>query len=116
MGVIYVDGLEEKYQGHRYCEPGHTTNNNGKMIDYDTWFWSVYAHYSTPSEGPADPNNPYPLTTEPDTRTLMLEFLFPNNEAVSINSFSAENPPWYQPGMQERYPTFEKLMEALLDE
>lgn len=29
------------------------------MIDYDTWFWSSYAHSQTTSEGPGDPENPY---------------------------------------------------------
>ncbi len=24
MGIIFVDGLEDVYKGHRFCEPGHT--------------------------------------------------------------------------------------------
>jgi hypothetical protein len=56
MGVIIIEDLDDMYADHRYCESRHTTY---KMIDYDTWFWSPYANFNTPSEGPGDPNNPY---------------------------------------------------------
>jgi hypothetical protein len=59
MGIIYVDGLERAYDGHRYCEPGHTSQ---QMIDYETWFWSPFADdITTCSNGPGDP--------EPDCQT-----------------------------------------------
>ena len=64
MGVIYIDGLEDTYRGHRFCEPGHTDQ---QMIDFDTWFWAQDSHTNTVSEGPGDPQNPYPAS-EPDER------------------------------------------------
>lgn len=49
VGVIYVDGIDDLYEGHRYCEPRHTAR---EMIDYETWFWSPLARFGNPSEGP----------------------------------------------------------------
>jgi hypothetical protein len=56
MGVDFVEGLDEDYDGHRYCEPSRMSS---QMVDYNTWFWSPYAHFQTTSEGPGDPNSPY---------------------------------------------------------
>lgn len=58
VGVIYVDGIDDLYEGHRYCEPRHT---DYKMIDYETWFWSPEARYGNPSEGPVSPSSTFPL-------------------------------------------------------
>ena len=55
MRGIFVDGLEGAYKAHRYCETGHT---NQQMVDYEIWFWSMYAHIDTSSEGPGGPKNP----------------------------------------------------------
>ncbi|RAK79429.1 uncharacterized protein BO72DRAFT_494290 [Aspergillus fijiensis CBS 313.89] len=50
MGVIYVDGLQDAYNGHRFCEPGATK----EQTEYIVWFWSQYSHFDTPSEGRAE--------------------------------------------------------------
>ena len=111
MGIIFVDGLEDVYKGHRFCEPGHTDQ---QMIDYDTWFWSLQSHQNTLSEGPGDPKNPY-STTEPDPRQALLDFLFPNGD-VKASAFSESSPPWDQPGLREKYPDYDSLIKATLDD
>ncbi|RAH67389.1 uncharacterized protein BO66DRAFT_441108 [Aspergillus aculeatinus CBS 121060] len=50
MGVIYVDGLQDAYNGHRFCEPGATK----EQTEYIVRFWSQYSHFDTPSEGRAE--------------------------------------------------------------
>ncbi|KAL5045824.1 SGNH hydrolase-type esterase domain-containing protein [Aspergillus fruticulosus] len=37
MGVIYVEGIQDAYNGHRYCEPGASHD----MTEYNVWFWTV---------------------------------------------------------------------------
>jgi hypothetical protein len=39
MGVIYVEGIQDAYNGHRYCEPGASHD----MTEYNVWFWTVLA-------------------------------------------------------------------------
>ncbi len=111
MGVIFVDGLEDVYKGHRFCEPEHTDQN---MIDYDTWFWSQYAHQNTVSEGPGDPENPYSATA-PDARQALLDFLFPNG-TVKAPTFSESSAPWDQPGVRDKYPDYNSLLKATSDD
>lgn len=108
MGVIFVEGLEEAYEGHRFCESRHTTYD---MIDYDTWFWSLYAHFNTPSEGPGDPQNPYSVEAE-NFQQLLLNFVFPDQDHSAV-TVSEDSPPWEWEGAQEKYPTFESLMVGI---
>lgn len=108
MGVIFVDGLEEVYNGHRYCEPGHT---NQEMVDYETWFWSQYAHFNTPSEGPGDPNHPYSADNNHDPAQQLVDFVFPGEDRSAATA-SEESPPWEWEGA-EKYPTFQDLLIAI---
>ena len=111
MGVIYFDGLEDEYDGHRYCEPGHTDQ---EMIDYDTWFWSSYAPVQTTSEGPGDPNAATTTSASVNDTQVLLDFLFPNG-TVNTDDFSPSNPPWEQPGIASQYPDFDTLLAAMDD-
>ncbi|OCK98794.1 uncharacterized protein K441DRAFT_654161 [Cenococcum geophilum 1.58] len=110
MGVILIEGLDDLYNNHRYCESRHTTY---EMVDYDTWFWSPYAHFNTPSEGPGDPNNPYAAGNEVPGQ-LLLDFVFPgqNQNAAMVSEAS---PPWEWAGA-DKYPTFEALLAAIQEE
>lgn len=112
MGVIYIDGLESDYENHRFCEPGHT---DSQMVDYDTWFWSSYAHYSTPSEGPGDPENPYAAMAEQNATQLLLDFLFPNG-TVRTTDFSESSPPWTDSELASKYPDYDSLITAMVDD
>nr|OQO27418.1 hypothetical protein B0A51_07869 [Rachicladosporium sp. CCFEE 5018] len=109
MGVIFVDGLDAEYQGHRYCEPGLSSSS---MIDYKTWFWSPYAHYDTASEGPGDPTNPY-LSTEQDLdpAQAVIDFLFPGQDKT-VADFSEDNPPWRAPEASN-YVTLDDVFSAM---
>ena len=111
MGVIYFDGLEIEYQGHRYCEPGHTDQ---QMIDYDTWFWSSFAPIQTTSEGPGDPNTATTTSASVNDTQLLLDFLFPNG-TVTADDFSPSNLPWEQPGLASQYPDIDTLLAAMND-
>ncbi len=107
MGVILIEGLEDLYQNHRYCEERHKTY---EMVDYDTWFWSSYAHFNTPSEGPGDPRNPYAAGKEAPGQ-LLLDFVFPGQKK-KVTTASEASPPWKWEGA-EKYPTFESLLTAM---
>jgi hypothetical protein len=107
MGVFFVEGLEDIYNGHRYCEPGHTDAN---MVDYETWFWSPNAHLHTNSEGPGDPNTPYIASEIPDPAQTILDFVFGKGHVVS--QASQDSLPWEWEGA-EKYPTVEDLMAAM---
>ena len=37
FGVFYVDGFQNAYDGHRFCEPNTNLKN---PITEDTWFWA----------------------------------------------------------------------------
>lgn len=110
FGVIFVEGLEQEYNGHRFCDQGHTDPN---MIDWDTWFWSPYHRQNTVSEGPGDPNNPYDglaISQEANAQAI-LDFVFPGQNR-SITEVTAENPPWEWEGA-EKYATRESLFQAM---
>ncbi|KAL9106463.1 MAG: hypothetical protein Q9227_008494 [Pyrenula ochraceoflavens] len=109
MGVILIDDLEDSYKNHRYCEDRHKTY---EMIDYDTWFWSPYAHFNTPSEGPGDPNNPYTAGTENPGQQI-LDFVFPGQKK-NVSTVSEASPPWKWDGA-DKYPSFEALLAAIQD-
>lgn len=109
MGVILIEGLEDLYKDHRYCEDRHKTR---EMIDYETWFWSPYAHFNTPSEGPGDPNNPYATGNEVPGQQI-LDFVFPgqNKDAKTVSEAS---PPWKWEGA-DKYPSLDALLAAMQD-
>jgi hypothetical protein len=109
MGVFFVDGLEDAYQGHRYCEPGHS--NTYQMIDYQTWYWSSYAYWQTTSEGPGDPNSPYGKYDTQDNAQTILDFVF-GNGSKTVSQSSVDSPPWQWQGA-DKYPSFETLMAAM---
>ena len=35
-GVFYIDGYQDSYKGHQFCEPGSHLDN---PISKETWFW-----------------------------------------------------------------------------
>ncbi|KAM4066417.1 GDSL-like lipase/Acylhydrolase family protein [Hirsutella rhossiliensis] len=107
MGVIFVDGLEDAYKGHRYCEPGHT---NQEMVDYDTWFWSSYAHVNTPSEGPGDPHNAYSSGNASPAQQL-LDFVFPGKNHSTAQALES-SPPWEWEGAS-KFPSLQDLQLAV---
>ncbi|KAK6439375.1 hypothetical protein LTR95_004422 [Oleoguttula sp. CCFEE 5521] len=110
-GVIYVDGLDELYNGHRYCEPGHT---DSQMIDAQTWFWSPYSDYTSPSEGPTDALTSTGINAQQITSSAqdILDFVFPGQNR-KVSETSTDSPPWEWAGA-EKYPTYESLMTAML--
>lgn len=108
MGVIFVDGLNDAYDGHRYCEPGA----DEKMKTYQTWFWSIYSGVNTPSEGPGDPNNDAQDLHEPAQR--LLDWLFPGQDK-KVSEMSSDNPPWEWEGA-EKYPDIDALLAAIQDD
>lgn len=110
MGVFFVEGLEEIYDGHRYCEPGHT---NPRMIDYETWFWSPESAFQTPSEGPGDPETPYIASERTDPAQTILDFVFHDKQRI-VSQASAESPPWQWEGAAQ-YSTAKDLMDAMRD-
>lgn len=108
MGVIFVDGLEKAYEGHRYCEPGHTSQ---EMVDYETWFWTMYSKIQSPSEGPGDPNNAY-SASDVNPGQQLLDFVFPGKK-YTTDKVSKKSPPWEWEGAKEKYPTFNDLLVAI---
>ncbi len=109
MGAILIEGLNELYEGHRYCEDRHTSSSY-EMMDYDTWFWSPLQAFNTPSEGPGDPNDHYVLGTV-DPGKLLLDFIFPGQD-IDPQSVSPDSPPWTWKGA-EMYPSYEALTAAI---
>lgn len=109
MGVIFVDGLEEVYNGHRYCEPGLTDQ---KMVSYHTWFWSPDSKMTPPSEGPDDPNNPSTADDDTDPAQILLDFIFPG-ENYTVDHPPSTSPPWEWEGAAQKYPTFDDLLESV---
>ncbi|KAJ8128593.1 hypothetical protein O1611_g5044 [Lasiodiplodia mahajangana] len=106
MGVIFVEGLEEAYSGHRFCEAEYTDQ---QMLSYNTWFWSPYAPTQTPSEGPDDPN----ISTDDmvDPGQSLLDFVFPGQNYTMLQ-LPGSPPPWEWEGA-EKYPTFNDLLTAI---
>lgn len=56
------------------------------MIDYNTWFWSPYAHFLTTSEGPGNRNTPYGASDNLDPAQTIPNFVF-GNRKHHITSF-----------------------------
>ncbi|RYO90591.1 hypothetical protein DL766_003822 [Monosporascus sp. MC13-8B] len=80
------------------------------MVDYETWFWSMYVHIDTPSEGPGDPNNPYPAGNL-DPAQQLLDFVFPGENRNVAQTLEA-SPPWTWEGA-EKFPGFQELLFAI---
>lgn len=105
MGVIYVEGLQDKYKGHRYCEPGA----NLEQTEAKVWFWTHGAHFNTPSEGPGDPNGAQTAVVDPAKQ--LLYFVFPGDNKV-VPTSENEQPPWKWEGA-DKYPDFESLLKGI---
>ncbi|KAL3429451.1 Spherulation-specific family 4-domain-containing protein [Aspergillus tetrazonus] len=91
MGVIYVEGIQDAYNGHRYREPGAS-------------------HVMTEYNGAGDPNNA--ASTEViDPGQQLLDFMFPG-EGKLVSDASESNPPWEWAGAEE-YADFEALLDAI---
>lgn len=105
MGVIFIEGLQDTYKGHRYCEPGA----NKEQTEAKVWFWSPYAHFNTPSEGAGDPNNAE-AKDYVDPGQQLLDFVFPGQNKVATQS--ADQPPWDWEGA-DKYPDFQSLLNAI---
>ncbi|KAK3314056.1 SGNH hydrolase-type esterase domain-containing protein [Apodospora peruviana] len=101
IGVIFVDGLQEAYNGHRYCEPGHTFQ---EMTDAETWFWSRY------SKTDSDAEDLKGASVE-DAEQQLLDFVFPGDGRL-VAQVAENSPPWTWPGA-EKYPTFDSLLAAI---
>ncbi|KAK6433072.1 hypothetical protein LTR95_010748, partial [Oleoguttula sp. CCFEE 5521] len=98
LGVISVDGLDELYNGHRFCEPGHTET---RMIDHKTWFWSRYSNYKSSSEGKGDPTDANASDDQQieSAEQAILDFVFPGQNRT-VSETSIESPPWTWPGAE----------------
>ena len=48
-GTYYVDGFQEKFNGHRFCEQEDDHNYHESPIDEKTWF----IHYNSPYKNPS---------------------------------------------------------------
>ncbi|KAM7205534.1 SGNH hydrolase-type esterase domain containing protein [Naviculisporaceae sp. PSN 640] len=122
MGVIYVDGIDPFFDGHRYCEFGQTSHY---MDHRDTWIWSEHVDPKSTSEGRLDggdksrwePSRPDRRDTSGVQSRLgaeessLLEFVF-GEQASNQTLLNSGTPPWTWPGA-EKYPTFSALMSAL---
>jgi hypothetical protein len=106
IGVIYVEGLQDAYDGHRYCEAGASHD----MTEYSVWFWSKDAHINTPSEGPGDPNNAASTETF-DPAQALIDFMFPGQGRLASEA-TESNPPWEWEGA-DKYPDFQSLLDAI---
>ena len=108
MGVVYVEGLQDAYNGHRFCEPGATKEQTESKV----WFWSQYSKFNTPSEGPGDPNAAA-VTGYVDPAQELLDFVFPGqNKVVPTTQTADTSPPWEWDGA-EKYADFDSLLSAI---
>lgn len=105
-GVIYVEGLQDRYKGHRFCEPD-TEDQYEKSAKI--WFWSRFVDTGSPWEGPGDPGE-HAAEQAIDPAQQILDFVFPgqNKDAKQLG----DKAPWELEGA-EKYPDFESLMKAM---
>ncbi|KAM7217368.1 SGNH hydrolase-type esterase domain containing protein [Rhypophila decipiens] len=121
-GVIYVEGINRHFDGHRFCEDGQTSQ---EMDHVNTWLWSHYSDTVTKD----DPPLPSIRERSPDARdtdfrqpwsrqvhagiyeNVLLDFVFPN-QTSNGTLFDSGAPPWTWPGA-DRYPDFGSLMKAM---
>ncbi|KAK2603442.1 hypothetical protein QQS21_004393 [Conoideocrella luteorostrata] len=99
MGVIYVEGLNDAYKGHRYCE----NNANEKMTGGDVWFWTKFSKQDSDKEDEAQ---------SVDIGQEILNFVWPGEHKVVSESTKGQLPPWKWPGA-EKYPDATSLMKAM---
>lgn len=85
LGVIYVEGFQDAYATHRFCEP-ESQDYLTKPCGAKTWFWHDNCPM-TPGEGPtADA-----LETSNYTQQV-LDLLIPDKDKQA--TISEDNPPW----------------------
>ena len=87
LGVIYVDGLQGAYDGHRFCEPA-PKDYLEKPIGARTWFW----HHQSPDwrnggEGPTG----FSATGAVNASQNVLDALIPSHALQA--SISEDHPP-----------------------
>ncbi|KAL9077076.1 MAG: hypothetical protein Q9157_003499, partial [Trypethelium eluteriae] len=85
-GVIYVDGFQGAYGGHRYCEPA-SQDYLTKPIGAQTWFW----HYASGGWTSGDEGH---ASLPPDAQNIsqmILDALIPDPSIQA--TLSADNPP-----------------------
>lgn len=104
MGVFFVEGLQDPYKGHRFCEPGATHDQTEAKV----WFWTEYSDPNDPSEGDG------PASAEAwDPAQKLLDFIFPDENIVMPADDSDKPMPWEWDGAKEKYPDFQSLLNAL---
>lgn len=58
LGVIWVEGIQDAYNGHRFCEADDSADYNKAPTGAKTWFWSIASKgYGDGSEGEGDASN-----------------------------------------------------------
>ncbi|KAB8213185.1 Spherulation-specific family 4-domain-containing protein [Aspergillus novoparasiticus] len=108
MGVIYVNGIQDAYNGHRYCEQGASEG----QTEYSVWFWTAGSPINTASEGPGDPNNAA-STDSVDLAQGLLDFIFPGqNKVIPTEQSASSTPPWEWDGA-EKYPDLQSLLDGI---
>ncbi|RMZ84469.1 hypothetical protein DV738_g785, partial [Chaetothyriales sp. CBS 135597] len=102
MGVIYVEGINDVYEGHRYCEPGANSN----QTEDNVWFWSPYSDDKSVSEGLSYDVLPY---------RQLRDFIYPNRTpSLTWGRFESLTPPWQWAHQgASKYPDLLSLMYAL---
>ncbi|KAF2233988.1 hypothetical protein EV356DRAFT_502931 [Viridothelium virens] len=105
-GVFYVEGFQDAYGGHRYCEPA-SQDYLTAPIGAQTWFWhQASGGWYSGDEGHA--------SLPPDTQNLsqtLLDILIPDPSVQA--TISADNPPWkINPAFQNETMLIQALDQA----
>jgi hypothetical protein len=107
IGMIYIEGIQDIYNGHCYCEPGASS----KINEYSVWFWTCDSGINMPSEGPGDPSN-FWSAENVDLAQGLLDFIFPG-QAKLVSDLSADGPPPWEEEGAEKYPILQSLLDAM---
>ncbi|KAF1987753.1 hypothetical protein K402DRAFT_330113 [Aulographum hederae CBS 113979] len=102
VGVVYVDGQQDDYRQHRFCEPADKDYLQ-RPIGKDTWFWHLWSPWDN-TEGPEG----FSTAGANDLSKIILEALIPDQ--AQRDSISASNPPW---NVNDAFTSEEKLIAAL---
>ncbi|KAL4767248.1 hypothetical protein BDW60DRAFT_220679 [Aspergillus nidulans var. acristatus] len=91
MGMIYIEGIQDIYNGHCYCEPGASSKIN---------------EYS-----PGDTSNSWSAENV-DLAQGLLDFIFPGQGKL-VSDLSADGPPPWEWEGAEKYLTLQSLLDAM---
>jgi hypothetical protein len=106
MGVIYVEGIQDAYNGHRYCEPGRLPRHDGvQRVVLD----GVRPHQH-PLRGRRRPQQRR-VNRGHRSRAAAARLMFPG-EGKLVSDATESNPPWEWAGAEE-YADFEALLDAI---